>query len=107
VYSELLALAQVIVIDLVLAGDNAIVVGLAASRVAPELRAKVIFWGIAGAVVLRIAFAALATQNPGNRRPCPRRWHTAVVGVLENVSSNAAWAPAAVCGCGGDGSSAR
>jgi YjbE family integral membrane protein len=62
VYSELLALAQVIVIDLVLAGDNAIVVGLAASRVAPELRAKVIFWGIAGAVVLRIAFAALATQ---------------------------------------------
>jgi YjbE family integral membrane protein len=62
VYSELLALAQVIVIDLVLAGDNAIVVGLAASRVAPELRAKVIFWGIAGAVVLRIAFAALTTQ---------------------------------------------
>jgi YjbE family integral membrane protein len=62
VYSELIALAQVIVIDLVLAGDNAIVVGLAASRVAPELRAKVIFWGIAGAVVLRIAFAALTVQ---------------------------------------------
>ena len=60
--SELIALAQVIVIDLVLAGDNAIVVGLAASRVAPELRAKVIFWGIAGAVVLRIAFAALTAQ---------------------------------------------
>ena len=54
VNSELIALAQVIVIDLVLAGDNAIVVGLAASRVAPELRAKVIFWGIAGAVVLGI-----------------------------------------------------
>ena len=56
------ALLNVIVIDVVLAGDNAIIVGLAASRVAPELRARVIFWGIVGAVVLRVAFAALATQ---------------------------------------------
>jgi YjbE family integral membrane protein len=61
-YPELIALAQVIVIDVVLAGDNAIVVGLAASRVAPEMRARVIFWGIAGAVVLRIAFAAVTVQ---------------------------------------------
>ena len=61
-YPELIALAQVIVIDVVLAGDNAIVVGLAASRVAPELRARVIFWGIAGAVVLRIAFAGVTMQ---------------------------------------------
>lgn len=61
-YQNLVALAQIIVIDFVLAGDNAIVVGLAASRVAPELRLKVIFWGIAGAVVLRIMFAAVATQ---------------------------------------------
>lgn len=59
---ELMALAQIIMIDVVLAGDNAIVVGLAASRVAPELRSRVIFWGIAGAVVLRIIFAALTTQ---------------------------------------------
>lgn len=61
-YPELVALAQVIVIDLVLAGDNAVVVGLAASRVAPEIRAKVIFWGIAGAVVLRILFAGITMQ---------------------------------------------
>jgi YjbE family integral membrane protein len=61
-YPELIALLQVIVIDVVLAGDNAIVVGLAASRVAPEFRAKVIFWGIAGAVVLRIAFAGITVQ---------------------------------------------
>jgi YjbE family integral membrane protein len=61
-YPGLVALAQVVIIDVVLAGDNAIVVGLAASRVAPELRAKVIFWGIAGAVVLRIAFAAVTVQ---------------------------------------------
>ena len=60
--AELVALLQIIVIDVVLAGDNAIVVGLAASRVAPDLRAKVIFWGIAGAVLLRIAFAAVTVQ---------------------------------------------
>ncbi len=56
------ALAQIIMIDVVLAGDNAIVVGLAASRVAPEIRSKVIFWGITGAVVLRILFALITTQ---------------------------------------------
>ena len=61
-YPQLVALLQIIVIDVVLAGDNAIVVGLAASRVAPEIRARVIFWGLAGAVVLRILFAAIATQ---------------------------------------------
>lgn len=61
-YQNLVALVQIIIIDFVLAGDNAIVVGLAASRVAPEMRMKVIFWGIAGAVVLRVAFAAVATQ---------------------------------------------
>ncbi len=56
------ALINVLLIDLVLAGDNAIVVGLAASRVAPEVRAKVIFWGIAGAVILRILFAGVTNQ---------------------------------------------
>src|SRR5262245_7415660 len=59
---NLIALINVIVIDVVLAGDNAIIVGLAASRVAPEIRARVIFWGMAGAVVLRIAFAAVTVQ---------------------------------------------
>lgn len=57
-----MALLNVIIIDVVLAGDNAIIVGLAASQVHPDLRAKVIFWGIAGAVVLRIIFALLTTQ---------------------------------------------
>ena len=61
-YTNLIALGQIIVIDFVLAGDNAIVVGMAAARVAPEIRAKVIFWGMAGAVALRILFAAVATQ---------------------------------------------
>ncbi|WP_088345674.1 MULTISPECIES: TerC family protein [Rhodomicrobium] len=61
-YPQLIALLQITLIDVVLAGDNAIVVGLAASRVAPELRAKVIFWGLAGAVLLRIFFAAITAQ---------------------------------------------
>lgn len=56
------ALLKVIMIDLVLAGDNAVIVGLAASRVAPEMRARVIFWGIAGAVILRILFALVTAQ---------------------------------------------
>ncbi len=57
-----IALINVIMIDVVLAGDNAIIVGLAASRVAPELRTRVIFWGMAGAVLLRVAFAAVTVQ---------------------------------------------
>lgn len=59
---NIVALLNITMIDLVLAGDNAIVVGLAASRVAPEMRAKVIFWGIAAAVVLRVLFAAITVQ---------------------------------------------
>lgn len=56
------ALLNIIMIDLVLAGDNAIIVGLAASRVSPEIRTKVIFWGITAAVILRIMFAAITVQ---------------------------------------------
>ena len=56
------ALVNIMMIDLVLAGDNAIIVGLAASRVPKEIRSRVIFWGIAAAVVLRIFFAAITVQ---------------------------------------------
>lgn len=56
------ALFNILLIDLTLAGDNAIVVGMAASRVHPSMRGKVIFWGIAGAVVLRILFSAVTQQ---------------------------------------------
>ncbi len=55
-------LFNILMIDLTLAGDNAIVVGMAASKVRPDMRAKVIFWGIAGAVILRILFSAVAQQ---------------------------------------------
>ncbi len=58
----LLALAQVLMIDIVLAGDNAVVIGLAAARVPADLRKKVILWGLAAAVVLRIGLAVIAVS---------------------------------------------
>jgi YjbE family integral membrane protein len=51
---QLTILTQIIFIDLVLAGDNAIIIGMVASKFPPEQRKKVIFWGIGGAVILRI-----------------------------------------------------
>lgn len=53
---------QVVMIDLVLAGDNAIVIGLAAAGVAPELRRKAILIGIGAATLMRIGFALVATE---------------------------------------------
>ncbi|QCO18037.1 TerC family protein (plasmid) [Azospirillum brasilense] len=61
-WSQLTALGQVVAIDLVLAGDNAIVVGMAAAAVPVEQRRKVIFWGIGAAIILRIFFALITTQ---------------------------------------------
>ena len=60
--SLITAFLQVMMIDLVLAGDNAIVIGLAAAGLPPEQRRKAIFIGIGAATVLRIVFALLATQ---------------------------------------------
>ncbi|MGB0577184.1 MAG: YjbE family putative metal transport protein [Alphaproteobacteria bacterium] len=61
-YPEFIAICQVILIDLVLAGDNAIVVGMAAAGVAPEYRKRVIVYGIALAVVMRIIFAGVTME---------------------------------------------
>ncbi|MFL9825387.1 TerC family protein [Rhodoplanes sp. SY1] len=60
--SALTALAQVVMIDLVLAGDNAIVIGLAAAGLPREQRARAILLGIGAATLLRIGFAAVTTQ---------------------------------------------
>jgi len=51
---QLTILIQIIFIDLVLAGDNAIIIGMVASQFPPDQRKKIIFWGIGGAVILRI-----------------------------------------------------
>ena len=47
---------QIVFIDLVLAGDNAIIIGMVASQFPTDQRKKIIFWGIAAAVILRIFF---------------------------------------------------
>jgi YjbE family integral membrane protein len=60
--SFLSSLLQVIMIDLVLAGDNAVVIGLAAAGLAPDLRRRAILIGILAATVLRIGFALITTQ---------------------------------------------
>ncbi|HXA69601.1 MAG TPA: TerC family protein [Stellaceae bacterium] len=57
---EIWALASVMMIDLVLAGDNALVVGIAASGLEPRQRRQAILWGIGIATALRIAFASAA-----------------------------------------------
>ena len=56
---QLVILTQIIFIDLVLAGDNAIIIGMVASKFPIEQRKKVIFWGIGGAVILRIILTLL------------------------------------------------
>ena len=56
---QLTILTQIILIDLVLAGDNAIIIGMVASKFPTEQRKKIIFWGIGGAVVLRIVLTLL------------------------------------------------
>ena len=58
----LVALGQVLMIDIVLAGDNAVVIGLAAARVPPALRKKVILWGLVAAVGLRVVLAVIAVS---------------------------------------------
>ena len=56
---QITILTQIIFIDLVLAGDNAIIIGMVASKFPIEQRKKVIFWGISGAVILRIILTLL------------------------------------------------
>ena len=50
---------QIVFIDLVLAGDNAIIIGMVASQFPPDKRKKIIFWGIGAAVILRILFTLI------------------------------------------------
>ncbi len=56
---QLIIFFQIVFIDLVLAGDNAIVIGMVASQFDNDLRKKIIFWGIAAAIILRIIFTLI------------------------------------------------
>ena len=58
---QLTILVQIIFIDLVLAGDNAIIIEMVASQFPPDQRKKIIFWGIGGAVILRIILTLITT----------------------------------------------
>ena len=56
---QIIIFSQIVFIDIVLAGDNAIIIGMVASQFPPEQRKKIIFWGIGGAVLLRIILTLL------------------------------------------------
>src|SRR6478672_1503408 len=62
---QLVTLGEVLMIDLVLAGDNAVAVGLAAAALPVAQRRKAILWGLMAAVVIRIGFALITTQLLG------------------------------------------
>ena len=57
-----LAFVQVVLIDLVMSGDNAIIIGVAVAGLPAENRTRIIFWGVVGATVLRMGFAAVTTE---------------------------------------------
>ena len=56
---EIVIFFQIVFIDLILAGDNAIIIGMVASQFKDEIRKKIIFWGIGAAIVLRIVFTLI------------------------------------------------
>ena len=56
---QIIIFSQIVFIDLILAGDNAIIIGMVASKFPPDQRKKIIFWGIGGAVILRIILTLL------------------------------------------------
>ncbi len=56
---QIIVFSQIVLIDLILAGDNAIIIGMVASKFPEEQRKKIIFWGISGAVILRIILTLL------------------------------------------------
>ena len=58
---ELIIITQIIFIDIILAADNAIIIGLIAANFVPKNRRKIILWGVAGALVFKVIFALFAT----------------------------------------------
>ena len=58
---EALILLQIIFIDIILAADNAIIIGLIAANFVPKNRKKIIFWGVVGALIFKVLFAVFAT----------------------------------------------
>ena len=64
-FETVMAYGQIVIADLILSGDNALIIGMAAAGLAPELRKKAILYGMIIAAVLRIVFAVVATTLLG------------------------------------------
>ena len=64
-FETIMAYGQIVIADLILSGDNALIIGMAAAGLAPELRKKAILYGMIIAAVLRIVFAVVATTLLG------------------------------------------
>jgi predicted tellurium resistance membrane protein TerC len=57
-----ITISKIILIDILLAGDNAVVIGMAAGKLAPELQKKAVIWGTVGAIGMRLVFATLLVE---------------------------------------------
>ncbi|WP_288190824.1 TerC family protein, partial [uncultured Veillonella sp.] len=57
-----IAVGKIIIVDIVLAGDNAVVIGMAAEKLSPDLQKKAIFWGTFGAIAIRLVLAFLLAE---------------------------------------------
>ena len=64
-FDTAMAYGQIIIADLILSGDNALIIGMAAAGLSPELRKRAILYGMVIAAVLRIVFAVIATTLLG------------------------------------------
>ena len=60
-FEQSLILLQIIFIDIILAADNAIIIGLIAANFVPKHRRQIILWGVAGALIFKVIFAIFAT----------------------------------------------
>ena len=60
-FEQTLILLQIIFIDIILAADNAIIIGLIAANFVPKHRRQIILWGVAGALIFKVIFAIFAT----------------------------------------------
>lgn len=70
-----LAIGKIIVVDILLAGDNAVVIGMAVSKLKPDLQKKAILWGTFGAIALRFLFATIFNGGAGiNSGPALDWW---------------------------------
>lgn len=79
------AVVQIIAIDILLGGDNAVVIALACRSLPEEQRKKGIFWGVAGAIILRVALLGCIAGDMMARDPAVSDW------VKERVKENLVW----------------